>query len=120
MKLSAIIAAVPSIQLLAGSKLPAKASYRVAKALKVLQPELEEYETQRLKLAKQYGVPNADNTGFDFTAENAPKFSAEMQTLLDEEVTITLTPVHIDDLGSLDIEPSHLVALDGILLTDAE
>ena len=45
-------------------------------------------------------------------------FQAEIEAIMDEEVDIQFMPVHISDLGEVSIEPQHLAALDGFILTD--
>lgn len=45
-------------------------------------------------------------------------FQAEIEAIMNEEVDIQFMPVHISELGEVSIEPQHLAALDGFILTD--
>ncbi len=118
MKLSKIVEVFPSVQALSATKLPAKASYRVAKALIALTAEVKLYEEQRIKLAEEFGTKSEDGKQFIFSDEDAPKFSEQMVALLDEECAVTLQTISPDDLGDVGIEAYHLATLDGILIAE--
>ena len=119
MNLSQLVQITPALQALAGTKLPAKSAYRVAKAINLITPELKLFEEHRLKLAEEHGTKSEDGQNYTFANGSAEAFSAALQTLLDEEVAITLPTISPDDLGTADIEPAHLAALDGIIIKDA-
>lgn len=118
MNLATLVQITPALQALAGTKLPSKTAYRIAKCINLITPELKLFEEHRLKLAEEHGTRSEDGTQYQFANGAAEAFSAALQTLLDEEVAITLPTISPDDLGSAEIEPSHLAALDGIILKD--
>lgn len=118
MKLSDLLTIVPAMQALTQIKLPAKVSYRVGKAMNMIEPELRAYEKTRGELMRQYGKPHADGMKFTFEGENRDEFVKAMDALVAEEVTTKLPTVTLEDLGDIEIEPAHLAALDGIILVE--
>jgi hypothetical protein len=118
MKLSKIIEMAPALNALAQLKLPAKTGFRIAKALNLIKPELEAYEAQRIKLAESLGTKTEDGSQFLFQDENAKSFIEQMNALTDEDISITLPTIKPDDLGDVAIEPSALMALDGVFIVE--
>ena len=119
MKLSKLIEIAPALNALAQTKLPAKTGFRIAKALSIIKPELEAYEGQRIKLAESLGTKTADGQQFQFEDGNAKAFIEQMNALTEEEVAVTLPTITPDDLGNISIEPSALMALDGVFIKEA-
>jgi hypothetical protein len=119
MKLSKLVEVAPSLQTLSNLKLTSKVSYRIAKALNIIKPELEIYDKERVKLAQELGTQSEDGKGYNFAGDNLNKFQTQIQAILDEEISLPgLTMITIDELGAIEIEPIHLAALEGILITD--
>lgn len=118
MKLSAVIALTPALTALGNTKLPVKASYRVAKAINKLNPDLEAYGKARAELAKRLSTLNDAGTAYEFKGPALAEFNSEHEKLLDEEVEIDLPKISIDELGDVVLEPVHLAALDGVILTE--
>jgi uncharacterized protein Veg len=118
MKLSKLIEVFPALTTLAQCKIPAKAGFRIAKAIALIKPELEAYEGQRMKLAESLGTKTEDGQQFKFEDDNAKSFIEQMNALTDEDVSIVLPTITPDDLGDVSIEPAHLVALYGVVIAD--
>jgi hypothetical protein len=118
MKLSQLIEIFPALNTLAGLKLPAKTGFRIAKALTLIKPELEAYETQRLKLAELLGTKTEDGQRYDFSLEASKQFMADMNALTEEEITIVLPTIKPDDLGDVAIEPAALMALCDVFIVE--
>ena len=116
MKLSQLIEIFPALNTLAQSKLPAKTGYRIVKAINMIKPELAAYDGERLKLCEELGTKTEDGQQFQFETDAAKQFMEQLNALIDEEVDITLPTITPDDLGNLNIEPQHLLALDGIFI----
>ena len=124
MKLSQLLEVTPAINALAGTKLPAKTGYRLGKWITLVKAEEAEFHAARNKLLQELGTAgeaNADGSmPFSFTAENGKQFVEQQNALSDEEVdTASLPTITPDDLGSAEIEPHHLAALDGIIIKEA-
>jgi hypothetical protein len=106
------------LQQLGNIKLPATASYRVGKGFKKLQSVLNEFEKKRMALAAELGTISKDGSKFEFTPENDVIFKDKMNIALAVEVNIDLPKLAIADLANVNIEPSILAALDGIIIFD--
>ena len=118
MKLSKLIEINPALNALAGLKLPAKTGFRIAKALTLIKPELEAYESQRIKLAESLGTKTEDGAQFKFEDDAAKQFIEQMNALTDEDVAITLPTIKPDDLGDVAIEPAALMALCDVFIVE--
>jgi len=119
MKLIDVVNAQPAIQTLAATKLPVKASFRVAKALKLIATDLMVYEEHRVKLLEEHGKKSEDGSKYEFeTPEKQQAFSAAFQELQQEEVALTIELLSVDDLGDCSLAPSDLFPLIGILIKE--
>ena len=119
MKLSKAIDVFASLQALGAVKLPAKAGYRIGKAINKLRSEIAAYEEERNKLLVEFGNPVEDITGqYQIPANNVPQYNAQIAALVDEECNIELPTVTMSELGSISIEPMHLAVLEDIVLDD--
>ncbi len=119
MKLSALILAQPAMKLLAETKLPVKASFRVAKALQLASTDLTVYEQERMKLLQKLGVLSDDKSQYVFeSAENMQAFQEAITTLQNEEVSVELPTVSVEELGDIELAPGTLFPLLGILVTE--
>jgi hypothetical protein len=119
MKLLDIINAQPSIQTLAETKLPVKASYRVAKMLRAFSAELVIYDQERIKLLSEYGVMAEDKSKYDFPVpENFALFNTKLADLQAEHVKMDIDLLDVEDLGSVSLEPSVIFPLIGILIKE--
>lgn len=117
MKLSSLLQIAPALSTMSQVKLPAKVGFRVAKAINMIRPTLEAYEQQRQKLLQELGS-SEDGQTFTFDAEAGKAFAEQMNALANEEVTLELPTVTVDELGSVDIEVGVLAALSGIIIVE--
>lgn len=118
MKLKQVIDIAAALSSITTAKLPAKASYRVAKAINLLRPEVTTFEEQRIKLAAELGTLSEDRMSYTFDGDSAAKFQAQLNELLEEECNVVIPTVAPDDLGTAEIEPQHLIALDGAFIKE--
>lgn len=70
--------------------LPIDVSFRIKKILEVYNQKLIEAKTARLELFKKYGEETSD--GINIKDENKEKFDAEIQELVEKEVTLNVEP----------------------------
>lgn len=119
MKLSDLLQMSPSLQALGALKLPAKVSYRVAKILNKVKPDLTAYEEARMGIFKEMGTPDERGESYSVAPEKMDEFKAAFEALTAEEVTLDLPKIKLSELDSVSIEPSHLAALDSILIDDS-
>lgn len=121
MKLKQLIEQIaPSISHIAQVKLPVKVAYRLAKNIRLLQPELDAFNEARTKLVTKYGTPESDGVNFRLDGENGAAFAKDINSLLDEDVNIALMRINLDELGSIDLEAGHIANLMDVIIYDVE
>ena len=118
MKISNVLQMQQSLSVLANTKLSAKVSYRVARALAKFASVLTTTQAAQMELYKKYGVLNEDGSQYVVADENKPALQADLAVLFDQDAGIEIATISVADLGDVAIEPAHLLALDGFLLTD--
>ena len=124
MQLKQLLEIFPAVSALGSTKLSAKPGYRVAKIINLIKPDMVAYDEQRNKLLQELGTPVEGEPGrFSILGDNLKSFADQEKALLEEEVSIDLPKIKIDDLVTndgkqIEIEPMYLAALDGIILTD--
>lgn len=124
MKLSQLITAttprpwsgMSALQALQLCKLPAKVAYRVVKNSRLIDQELAQHDEARQKLLGQYGatIPEEGAKEYNFPEGKKEEFSAAYVAMLEVETELPVLLSSIDELGSQEIEPWILAALDGI------
>lgn len=122
MKLSQILVMEPALQALSQVKLPVKGGYRVSKLILAFSKEAQLYHEQRNKLLQDLGKPSADGSQFMLREENegrvvfdnVKEFNEQINALLEVDVG-EFDKIKLDDFGSAQIEPQHLLALDGLI-----
>jgi hypothetical protein len=117
-----VVQSVPAINVLNTLKLPVKASFRVAKTSKELDSVLTVYNETLKKLQEEYcerdeeGAVKTDGNQIVF--KDASAFQTAFTELLDLESEVSVRTVKLDDLGSVEVEPSVLYQLDWLLEED--
>lgn len=120
MKLSELLDIHPALVALAETKLPVKAAYRVARALKACRPSIETFHEARAKLAAELGRLSKDGQRYEFD-DGGAAFGAQVRELLEEDAgDIELPKIQLAELGDVKIEPLHLAALDGTVIVGGE
>jgi hypothetical protein len=119
MTLRAVLEAQPALDRLAGEKLPVRLAYHVAKLVKLVRVEVEDFNAQRFKLVKEYGVTRPATEAerpvhgpevIEVPPEKIAAFQQELATLVDEPVTFDRAPLSITDTFP-NITAADLVAL---------
>lgn len=85
-KLKTIILAIPALSKVTGGDLSLRLAYRMKQNISALQKEADFFSEQRQKIFEKYGTPKDDGT-YAFTEENEPKAIAELDELLELEVS---------------------------------
>ena len=125
--LRALLDAQPALTRLAGERLPVKLAYNVARMVKAVQPDVEEFVQQRNKLVRQYGLPRPPLSEeerqthgaevIEVTAANLEAYRQDIDALTNVEVTINREPLVLTDVDR--IAPADLLAL-GPLVAEPE
>jgi hypothetical protein len=114
-----VVQSVPAINVLNTLKLPVRASFRVAKTSKELDSVLTVYNETLKKLQEEHCEREEDGSvktnGNQIVFKDAEAFQTAFTELLDEESEVSIRTVKLDDLGSVEVEPSVLYQLDWLL-----
>lgn len=86
LKLKTIILAIPALSKVTGGDLSLRLAYRMKQNIFALQKEADFFSEQRQKIFEKYGTPKDDGT-YSFSEENEPKAIAELDELLELEVS---------------------------------
>ena len=118
MKLETVLKIAGPLQQFGQIKLPVKPAYRIAKNIRLLQPELEAYQKARNDLLAEHGTPVEGKPGEFNMGDNAEKFTEALNALHGEEVELKLMTVSLAELGEVSIEPGLLAALMDTVITE--
>ena len=98
LKLAEIVESVDGIKELSALKLPAKTAYQIARNMKLINAELDEFNKARSSLiTDKYGVRSEDGDSFQVPPKNVEKFTKEMTDLLNMEINLDIYPVELTD-----------------------
>lgn len=117
MKLKQLIDAESALHRLMNTPLPAAVAFRIQRVIRVVQPELQSYEEQRLKLVHELGEKGEDGRTI-VTPENMPAFNEQLEALWAEEVELHYKPLPIKDLGNTAVTAADLLALDWLFVDE--
>ena len=88
MKLSELINSTDALGRLMTQPMKAKASFRLAKAIKQVQPHIEAFDETRSKLVEQYGKKNGEGFTIDPESKKWKKYVDELSGVLKEEIEL--------------------------------
>ena len=115
------------VKLASAPKLPFKASYDVAKLIKLANVDLQAFAEAKDKLIKEYGVTSEDGNTISVPEDKKEEYYAQIEPVLAREITIPVNPIQLpgelDDLGMTGVELIPLlsfVEVEGNGSTDAE
>lgn len=121
MNLKQLIEAQGAIQALLNQRgLPAVTSLRLARFWRQAKPELDAYESQRLKLADSLGALSEDGRQYHFTAPNADAFNKQVEAMQAEELNLDVRPFDMVDFKHAGLSVNDIFALEaiGLLVVD--
>ena len=101
--------AEPALIRLAEVRLPFKVSYVVGKLIRAVAAEMSYYHTQREVLVRQYGEPQGDQ--IVVSPANMSAFVTDITGLGAVTVTLTVAPLDLSTLATIDITPGDLLTL---------
>ena len=94
MQLKTIVLAAPALGKLSAGDLELRLAYKLKNLVSMLQKDVDFFIEQRQKIFEKYGTSKEDGS-FDFSAENEPKAAAELEELLEMEVTPEVEAIDI-------------------------
>lgn len=105
-------------------KLPARASYWVARLLAKLRSEVEIAEGKRVELVKKHGEERKDKegkvVGFLVPPAKMEEFRREYEPIAEDSIDIEIQPLNIGVFDGASIAPQHLMALEPLLVDPQE
>ena len=100
-----------SLESLLKLSLPAKVSFRLGKVFRQIQQEQRDFEGQRENLIRKYGSENKDKNEVRVLNENIDSFMKEVNSLLEEKISINYEPMSISDLNNVSISVEDMSVL---------
>lgn len=109
-----LIEATEAFRKLSQQELEIKKAVEVSRLIKLLENEYGVFRENYSKLVKKYGKIENDKTEeYEFDAENAEKFKAEVEELMGVECQIDSEPIEIED--DIRLSASQVIALEGFI-----
>ena len=99
-----------ALQHLGDERLPIKLAYTLQRNMRLLQPDVQAYDKDRVELIKtKYGTQEGDQ--WTVKPEKLPAFSKEIESLASVELELDLRTIPLDGVN-MTIAPNDLYALD--------
>lgn len=124
--LGALVDAEAALQRLAQQKLPAQSAYRLAKLCKAVAEETKIFTDRRVELIKEVGVSRpataaeqarGETTMLEVAPPHMAGFLAQLGEMASVPVTLSVDPLDLLSLGSVELSAADLLAL-GPLVAD--
>lgn len=119
MKLGQFLPAKKTLEHLAQARgLTAVTSLRLARYWRVIGPELDAYERERVRLVHELGERDGDEVRV--RQENNDEFARQIKAMLDEEVELKVKPFDLLDFQKANLSVEDILALEtaGLLTVD--
>lgn len=114
MKLGDVVNALPALQKLAGENLTPKTLYWVSKMLSKLDGEINFFNDERAKIAKELGN-EVETDKWEIPVENRPEFERRMVDLLNVEIEAEFKVVKLPVTENIRLSYNDLRMLDGFV-----
>lgn len=118
MILKNLIMAKDALQKLAEQPLPVKQSYRLSKIIKAVKPELEVFESERIKICEKFGTLNESKNSYNITDEES--FKKEYEELVSQPVELDFKPLNLLECDNIKITAHDCELLEPFLEVDDE
>ena len=124
-KLGQINSIIGALNAVGDLDLPVKISYWFARTAAQLQPEIEPFDKQRIKLLKKYS--KVDKKGELILDDNQQAqlkdpeaFAEDYAKFAKEEINVKMKKISIEKLGEVNIKPAIMAALLPLFLKEGE
>jgi hypothetical protein len=86
---------------LCSKQIPAALAFKLAKSIKIINQDIETFETTRISICQRLGTaPTAERGEYTFTPEARIEFDREIDALIATEVTLPISKIKVEDLGA--------------------
>ena len=92
--MKSIVLAIPALSKLSAGDLSLRLAYRLKRSIDAIQKEADFFSQQRQKILDKYGTPDG-NGGYTFEDGQEEKVIAELDELLDMEITLDIPVMEI-------------------------
>lgn len=126
-KIQDLLNSTDALQKLSKMNLKARLAWQVAKLLKVVDEEMQDFNKTRIEVIRKYG--NKDENGELITdekgnckveGENLVSFTKELNELTDTMLSLNVNRLKIKELEELDFTPTEMVQLEPFIDMDEE
>ena len=126
-KIQDLLNSTDALQKLSKMNLKARLAWQVAKLLKVVDEEMQDFNKTRVEVIRKYG--NKDENGELITdekgnckveGENLGSFTKELNELTDTMLSLNVNRLKIKELEELDFTPAEMVQLEPFIDMDEE
>jgi len=106
-----LVESVPDLKAILATKLPIKVAYRINKLVNnQIERELKQYDEARISLVNKYGDKDEKGDLKVTDPEKIKEFMKELNELLAMEIELDFTPIKVEELGDVQVEPKSLVS----------
>ena len=121
--LEQIVVSEPALKALSTTRLPIKAAYSVSKMIRLIGPELADFNAQRNALILELGEKDEDsgNTSISPDMPAFEEFAAKVKELIGVSVELPgVTPLTLSAFGDADLTPETLLQLGPFVVEEED
>lgn len=115
MKILDLVNAQPALMRLSERKMPAKLAFGIAKNLRLVKQELDDFDATRTNMLSQNWKPNPETGRYDIPPEDTLKWNGMYKELLETEVDFKPYILPASLLAQIDISPDEVLAIQWML-----
>jgi len=115
MILSELINSTEALSRLMQQPMKAKASFRLAKTVKQVQPHIEAFEETRTKIVEQYGKKNGEGFVIDPESKGWKKYVNELEDVLKEEIKLNVKKITLASIAQAEITAADAIILEWLV-----
>ena len=112
-KLNDVLNSVEVVRNLAQENVPAVVSFRIAKAIRAINEEIDMFEAEKAKLVQKYGEPYEG--GIRVAEDKQDDFQKEISQLLNESVTLEVSKLKLKDIEHVQLKPIDMMTIDFLI-----
>ena len=118
-KLRDLIVSQSALGRISSLPISARMSLTLADVLRVVNPQLEEFQKQHAVILKRYGTPKLDGNGnpiegqYNFTPDKREALDKEYEDMLDKPVDIPFGKIKLNDLLAEKLDKDETLKLSG-------
>ena len=92
-------------------KMPVRINFYLQKNIQLTQQEAEEIDRARLNIGAQFGVPNANGTGYDIPTENIAEANKELNDLFALKQDLNIHMFKLSDFDGIELTYQQMSAI---------